>query len=403
MSWYRTGTIAVTNGSTTVTGTGTDFIDAVPIGSGLVGPDGRVYDVVSRASASTLTLGSPYLGSTASGQAYMAFPTRDLGTLPDQLQAVISAMQATIDGAGAGKFGDGTVATPGLRFAADADTGLYRPAANQIGLAAGGVQRALLSGTALNVSVPITGTAITQSNADATAGRLLKVGDFGLGAITSPVLANLDDFTTLSGVYKVDGTTVTGTKPATTTAADTVLILRPVFNQQTQIYSNANNGLTYIRKSNAATSWGPWRLIYESGNLLGTVSQTAGVPTGAVFERGSNANGSYTKFADGTMICYHTFSVGSIVAAGAGTFDNPYRSNPNVTWTFPAAFSAVPVVVMRPAPPAGAAAFSARRRAFTTSAAVNVIACYQIAAVRMGSHATADVFTIDATATGRWF
>jgi len=333
----------------------------------------------------------------------MAFPTRDLGTLPDQLQAVISAMQATIDGAGAGKFGDGTVATPGLRFAADADTGLYRPAANQIGLAAGGVQRALLSGTALNVSVPITGTAITQSNADATAGRLLKVGDFGLGAITSPVLANLDDFTTLSGVYKVDGTTVTGTKPATTTAADTVLILRPVFNQQTQIYSNANNGLTYIRKSNAATSWGPWRLIYESGNLLGTVSQTAGVPTGAVIERGANANGEYVKFADGTMICYHTFSVGSIVAAGAGTFDNPYRSNPNVTWTFPAAFSAVPVTLARAVPPAETSPSGARQRAFAAVGRENLIACYQISAVRMGSDATADVFTIDATVTGRWF
>ncbi|RVI56760.1 phage tail protein, partial [Sinorhizobium medicae] len=29
----------------------------------------------------------------------------------------------------------------------------------------------------------------------------------------------------------------------------------------------------------------------------------AGFPAGAVIERGSNANGEYVKFADGTMIC----------------------------------------------------------------------------------------------------
>lgn len=37
--------------------------------------------------------------------------------------------------------------------------------------------------------------------------------------------------------------------------------------------------------------------------LVGTVSQSGGVPTGAIIERGSNANGSYVRFADGTQIC----------------------------------------------------------------------------------------------------
>ena len=34
MAWYKTGTVSVTNGSTTVTGTGTDFITAVRAGDG---------------------------------------------------------------------------------------------------------------------------------------------------------------------------------------------------------------------------------------------------------------------------------------------------------------------------------------------------------------------------------
>lgn len=42
---------------------------------------------------------------------------------------------------------------------------------------------------------------------------------------------------------------------------------------------------------------------YAPGNVLGTVSQSAGVPTGAVIERGSNANGEFVRFACGTQIC----------------------------------------------------------------------------------------------------
>ena len=41
---------------------------------------------------------------------------------------------------------------------------------------------------------------------------------------------------------------------------------------------------------------------YQQDNILGTVSQSGGVPTGAIIERGSNANGEYVKYADGTLI-----------------------------------------------------------------------------------------------------
>tara|TARA_R110000851_G_scaffold158526_2_gene301590 strand:+ start:13714 stop:14460 length:747 start_codon:yes stop_codon:yes gene_type:complete len=37
-------------------------------------------------------------------------------------------------------------------------------------------------------------------------------------------------------------------------------------------------------------------------NIVGNVSQSGGVPTGAIIERGSNVNGEYTKLADGTLI-----------------------------------------------------------------------------------------------------
>ena len=42
---------------------------------------------------------------------------------------------------------------------------------------------------------------------------------------------------------------------------------------------------------------------FHTGNILGTVSQSGGVPTGAIIESGSNVNGRYVKYADGTLIC----------------------------------------------------------------------------------------------------
>lgn len=37
-----------------------------------------------------------------------------------------------------------------------------------------------------------------------------------------------------------------------------------------------------------------------TADIVGTVSQSGGVPTGAIFEKGSNANGRYVKYADGS-------------------------------------------------------------------------------------------------------
>jgi hypothetical protein len=68
--------------------------------------------------------------------------------------------------------------------------------------------------------------------------------------------------------------------------------------------------------------------VYARSNILGTVSQSGGVPTGAIIERGSNANGDFVKYADGTLICYtpNRLTVDSSTAARGGT------------WTFPSPF-----------------------------------------------------------------
>lgn len=42
-------------------------------------------------------------------------------------------------------------------------------------------------------------------------------------------------------------------------------------------------------------------------DIVGNVWQSGGNPTGAIIERGSNANGEYTKYADGTIECWGRF------------------------------------------------------------------------------------------------
>jgi hypothetical protein len=85
--------------------------------------------------------------------------------------------------------------------------------------------------------------------------------------------------------------------------------------------------------SSAAGDWD-----YE--DLVGTVSQSGGVPTGALFERGVNANGEYIRIANGTQICIsNVFTADATTPVGA-----LYKWASNQTWAFPAAFAAVPSV-----------------------------------------------------------
>jgi len=89
MRWYRTGTANVTLNSTNVTGNGVDWLAGARVGEGFMGPDGRVYEISTIVSATQLTLGTPYLGATASAAAYQIVPTqsfiRDLAAQAAQL------------------------------------------------------------------------------------------------------------------------------------------------------------------------------------------------------------------------------------------------------------------------------------------------------------------------------
>lgn len=73
--------------------------------------------------------------------------------------------------------------------------------------------------------------------------------------------------------------------------------------------------------------------------ILGTVSQSGGVPTGAIVETGTNGNGTYIKWADGTMICRNTGTSQAATTGGGSIF---YSAG--INFTFPATFIASPNV-----------------------------------------------------------
>lgn len=68
---------------------------------------------------------------------------------------------------------------------------------------------------------------------------------------------------------------------------------------------------------------------FRRGNILGNVSQSGGVPTGAVIQSGSNANGDFVRFADGTQICW----------SGLVKAEHINGTALRGTWSFPANFT----------------------------------------------------------------
>lgn len=237
---------------------------------------------------------------------------------------------------------DGSPGAPALSFADDADTGLARTAANQMALVAGGAARAVLSATALQVDVALTGTAITQSQTDTTAGRVLKVGDFGLGVVSNPVMVTDLNLATTNGLYALPNTGVTNTPDGWTTGQGVLMVTTSSNgNNVVQVLGRVINADRWTR-SRSGTVWGAWHRMFHAGNVLGTVSQSAGVPTGRLIETAANANGIYRRFACGMQVCWRT----NLSGANANTALGALFRSADVTWTYPAAFAAGSGVVV---------------------------------------------------------
>jgi hypothetical protein len=222
----------------------------------------------------------------------------------------------------------GTAGNDDLAVKVSADGSLWHTA-----LSVAGATGAVSLPQGLSVAGLVTGTAVTQSDSDPTAGRLTRVGDFGLGSSgNAPLLASLDAIATPSGLWRTTGAGTAGTFPAGSHASGHLLVHRHNANTLWQLYTPFGSAgsaanILFSRVYNPGTeTWTAWQRLYAQNSILGTVSQSAGVPTGALLERVTNANGDYTRWADGTQICTRVIALASGLAV----------------WTFPAAFSIAP-------------------------------------------------------------
>lgn len=181
-----------------------------------------------------------------------------------------------------------------------------------------------------------TQTLATISDAGSAAGRdvaggsgdLMAEGFAGLGAAGGPEFNipgnDLNSASGETGFFRYDVATLN--RPPSEGAGTGIVILWSGGVQTqalTDSYPNSVAGQQWSRALKGNGEWGPMRMQYDSHNILGTVSQSDGVPTGALFERGSNANGEYVKFADGTLECW--VKAFATIATGV------------TPWTFPVA------------------------------------------------------------------
>lgn len=226
----------------------------------------------------------------------------------------------------------------------------------------------------------------TASPTDTTADRLLKVGDFGFGRDTAITTTDWNSATISGAIY-------TGFNAANS----------PISNWVVGVYHrhNASYGVQTVRGFASPGTynrefrrtfyngvWTAWVEVYSQNNIVGTVGQLGGVPTGAIIEKGSNANGDYVRFADGTQICALSISISlAIATAFVGGFRTVSQS-----WTFPAVFAAQPKVTAAPA------AFTALGVTLGTLAAGSA----QWAATAVTSQADA-TRNVQLMAFGRWY
>ena len=83
---------------------------------------------------------------------------------------------------------------------------------------------------------------------------------------------------------------------------------------------------------------------YDHNAIVNAImSHKAETASKHISESGSNENGSYIKFDDGTQICWGKINLGSRTLNGSGSYANPYRTTSS-SFPHPATFESVDLV-----------------------------------------------------------
>lgn len=179
-AWYRTGTLSVTNGSATVTGSSTGWNTTVRAGDFLFVGSSQPVEVGSVVSNTQLTLVNTWAGATASGQSYAVAPGAAWGDVSqyavEAARIIANAVQITGGSAvpsDADGLPDGTIyirRTTGVADYYQKASGSYGTPLSLIGPAGstGSVGPAGPSGPANSLAIGTVGTGAAGSSASAT-------------------------------------------------------------------------------------------------------------------------------------------------------------------------------------------------------------------------------------------
>lgn len=179
-AWYRTGTLSVTNGSATVTGSSTGWNTTVRAGDFLFVGSSQPVEVGAVVSNTQLTLVNTWAGATASGQSYAVAPGAAWGDVSqyavEAARIIANAVQITGGSAvpsDADGLPDGTIyirRTTGVADYYQKASGSYGTPLSLIGPAGstGSVGPAGPSGPANSLAIGTVGTGAAGSSASAT-------------------------------------------------------------------------------------------------------------------------------------------------------------------------------------------------------------------------------------------
>lgn len=163
---------------------------------------------------------------------------------------------------------------------------------------------------------------VAEGRNDTTVGRLLKIGDSGYGGYTpiSSIGVSANDYTNSGHFYLLSPTNV----PESGNGYMDVVGFSSLYAKQNW---KTNDGDSSYERVLVNGTWQSWYKVASAAN-------------NSLIEYGSNANGSYTKFPDGTMICRINLYTASAINIQSGSV---YVSH-NTTWTFPHIFNGVPEI-----------------------------------------------------------
>lgn len=350
LSDYTSGTISVAANGTAVTGVGTAWQTAgFREGDWLIA-NGWVNVIASVNSNTSVTLAQPWRGGALSGAVYRMRYMSDGSRASAQARELINML----GGSGNLQAIGGLVSTPNtLPYFTGSGTAAVTPL------------------------TPFARTLLDDANAAAVYSTLGQIPNPQLPDRLREGSANIPDndynLAIYSGFYSGSGGLSVNGPPGSATFGPLLVMRRatgPIITQLASFFRSSPYAADMYTRGSAdgGSTWTPWRPV---------------VP-----ERGSNSNGEYVRFADGTQICMSSSTVNAPVTT-------PHLGGFRTTTlpvTFSAAFVTAPSVAVTARFPGGFGAFTS---GITATAATVLI-------TTVTSQTAADR-AFDVIAVGRWF